>query len=365
MNMLFSRLLFVFVTVVLVSCSSTTRDYRGVYEASEDVAELDVPPGLDKPVTTNEINLSDLGQSVKSYNVYEQNLKDKPKSAFDKQYKGMQFKRDGSLFWLEVNAPADEVWNDLRDYFTRLGFEIDAENVAFGYMQTSWLENRVDLPGGWIRDYFGWLYSADLMDRFRAHLEWDATQQITRVFIIHQGLREEVKGERNDSEVIQTKWVARPSEPGLEVEMIMRFMAYRGLEETIAESQINAVPAQEKAKLIEEGDNTKLIVKDTFQRAWRHMTIAIDRLGYLVEDKNRSAGVFYVQLPETFVVKREGFLGSLFSGETVRPEHDKYLIILEAQDGQTQVTVKSNGDVAKDFSKVSHKILQDIKANIL
>ena len=363
--MLLSRFAVVVLVLFMVSCSSTTRDYKGVYEASEKITELDVPPELDKPVTAKDSNLNELGQSVKSISIYEQTLKDKPDSKFEPQYKGMKFKRDGSLYWLEVKAPADEVWDDLRAYFTKLGFDIEVDNTALGYMQTGWLENRVDIPGNWLSNFFNFLYSADIMDRYRIRLEWDQDEQISRVFIIHQGLREMVEGEKNDSEVIQTKWVVRPSDPELEVEMLMRFMAYRGLSEKLAETQVNAVKGEERTKLVEQGDATQLLINDAFQRSWRHMSIAIDRLGYLVEDQNRSAGVFYVQLPETFEIKHEGVFSGIFTSGTAKPEKDKYLIILEDKGAQTVVTVKTNGEQAKDFAKVSRKILKDIKDNIL
>ena len=365
MSMWLSRCLVVSLVILLSACSSTTRDYKGVYEESEKSTELDVPPDLDKPITSNEVNLTELGQSVKSYSSYEQNLKDKPKSAFEYKYKGMEFKRDGTLFWLEVSAPAEDVWQDLRAYFGRLGFDIVTDNPAVGFMQTDWLENRVDLPTGWIGDILGTLFSVDIMDRYRVRLEWDHTQRISRVFIMHQGLREVVQGQDDNLSVVQTKWTVRPSDPELEVEMIMRFMAYRGLEETIAEQQIAGVKTQERVKFIEQDDAMRLELADSYERSWRHMTIAIDRLGYLVEDKNRSAGVFYIQLPETFEVKSEGFFGSIFSGGFDKPKHDKYLIVLEDKGTQTIVTVKPNGDVTEDFKTVARKILKDIQANIL
>ena len=365
MNMLLSRFAVVVLVLLSVSCSSTTRDYKGVYEASEKIEELDVPPELDKPVTDKNSNLNELGQSVKSISIYEQNLKDKPNSKFEPQYKGMKFKRDGSLYWLEVKAPAEEVWEDLHTYFKKLGFEIEVDNATLGFMQTGWLENRVDIPGNWLSDFLSFLYSTDIMDRYRIRLEWDQDEQVSRVFIIHQGLREMVEGERNDSEVVQTKWVVRPSDPELEVEMLMRFMAYRGLSEALAEKQIDSVKGQERTKLVEEGDATQLVINDSFQRSWRHMSIAIDRLGYLVEDKNRSAGVFYVQLPETFEIKHESVFSGIFTSATAKPERDKYLLILEDKGDQTLVTVKTNGEQAKDFPKVSRKILKDIKDNIL
>ncbi|MGD9384924.1 MAG: hypothetical protein PVF28_00130, partial [Thioalkalispiraceae bacterium] len=88
-------------------------------------------------------------------------------------------------------------------------------------------------------------------------------------------------------------------------------------------------------------------------------------LGFLVEDKNRSAGIYYITLPETFTIPKQGGLfGNLFS-DSDKPSHLRYLIILEEQADSTVVTVKANGDVPKDMSIVANKILKDIQRSIL
>jgi outer membrane protein assembly factor BamC len=362
MNKLLSSFTVVVIILLSVACSSTTRDYKGVYEASEKIESLDVPPGLDKPPLADDSSLAELGKSVKSISIYEENLKDKQSKEFEPQYKGMKFKRDGSLYWLEANEQPNVVWDDLHTFFVKLGFEIEVDNAQIGYMQTGWLENRVDVPGGWVREYLGMLYSTDLMDRYRIRLEWDSDVQISRVFIIHQGLKEVVVSGDNPDSVTETQWVIRPSDPELEVEMIMRFMAYRGISESLAEKQIAEVKTEERTKLVEKDGKNELIITDSFQRSWRQISIAVDRLGYLVEDRNRSAGVLYIRLPDSFEIKNDG---GFFSSETAKPEQYKYLIILEDKGDKTLVTVKTNGDDAKDFAKVQQKMLKDLKASIL
>ncbi len=358
--------LVLFIVVLTASCSSTTRDYKGVYEASEKITELDIPPDLDKPINNEDQTLRELGRSITTYSIYEQNLKGQPTSSrFNPQYRDMSFRRDGRLFWLDVKAKPEQVWDDVRGFFRKLGFEFKVDRPEVGFLQTDWRENRVDIPGNWVGKLLGALYSAEIMDRYRIRVEWDAQEEVSRVFINHQGLREVVEGEDDNVSIVTTRWVIRPSDPDLEVEMIMRLMAYRGLEEKLAEEQIATTGQKEKTVIQQSGDNVQLVMDEPYPRAWRLVTIAIDRLGYLVEDKNRSAGVFYVQLPETFMVKStSGIFSKLFSG-TVKPEHDKYLIILEEKNAQTQVTVKSNGDEKEDFPKVSQKILKDIKDSIL
>ena len=68
----------------------------------------------------------------------------------------------------------------------------------------------------------------------------------------------------------------------------------------IAEKQASAIianPAQEKrASLNKEKDGfSMLVLNDPFDRAWRRVGLALDRIGFLVEDRDRSKGLFFVR----------------------------------------------------------------------
>lgn len=358
------RYAFIFLLALLSACSSTTRDYKGVYEASQDIDDITVPPGLDKPQTNSNDDLTRYGKHIKTYSGYEEQQNTQPVTRFAQNYKGMHFVRSGSLFWLEVADNGDRVWDDVRAFFTKLGFKFKVEQPRLGYLQTDWLENRVDIPTGYIAKMLGALYTSDLMDRYRIRLEWDAQKQITRVFITHQGLKQVAAGTEN-VDVITTRWVPREADPELEIEMLMRFMAFRGVDEKQAEQQIAEVKYQPLSDIKKQGETESLEINAPFSRAWRHVGIAMDRLGYQVEDKNRSAGVYYIHLPESFdIPKQGGLFGTLFTS-TVRPTQLKYLLVLEDKGETTMVKVKPNGDVPADMASIRDKILNDIKSNIL
>jgi len=360
------RLVVILFVCSLVACTSTTRDYKGVYEESKDLSDLDVPPGLDHPQTGTD-NLPELSQNIKTYSGYEESIKGKPASRLERKYKGMNFVRGGSLYWLEVAAPGNQVWNELRNFFLRLGFEFKRESPQIGYLETDWLANKVGLPTSFIGSFIDNLFSSsEIMDKYRIRIEWDAEKKVSRVFINHQGLREIADEEEDNISVVTTKWVPRPTEPELEVEMLMRFMAFRGLSEALAEENIAATKKRRVAEVKVVGDKRTFIINAPFARGWRHVGIALDRLGYLVEDKNRSAGVYYISLPETFVIPKEsGLFGSIFTSNTETPKHLKYLIILEDNGESTNVKIKSNGDVTDDFPRVEKKVFDDLQRSIL
>lgn len=359
------RISYILVICFIASCSSTTRDYKGAYEASVDLQDLTVPPGLNTPEAGGDSALPELQQSIKTYSGYEEKQGTQEKARYARSYEGMRFVRSGTVVWLEIDAAGEEIWDNVRSFFMRLGFKIKREQPRIGYMETDWLENRYDTPTNFLTEFFSGLFSSGFMDKYRIRLEWDEKQKLTRLFINHQGLEEIAEGGDDNISVVQTKWVPRQSDPELEIEMLTRFMSFRGLDTKVAEQLVGSTKPAQLTKLDVEGDATLLTINEPFSRAWRHIGVALDRLGFLVEDKNRSAKVYYIALPETFVIPKQGGLfGSLFTN-TQAPAHLKYLIVLEEKDDATVVTVKANGDVPEDMAAVSNKILKDIQGSIL
>ena len=352
----------------LGACSSTKPDYKAVYTTTiQENDDLEIPPGMDAPQIGSDL-LPELQKSIKSASTYQESLKGVPKSSsFTRDYQGMNFVREGSLFWLEVDAPGNEVWADLRNFFIRLGFEISIEQPEIGYMQTNWLLNKEDVPTNFLSSLLDKLFSSsEKMDRYRLRLEWDAEKKRSRVFVSHQGLREIIEGVDDNISVVQTKWVPRASESELEVELLMRFMAFRGLNVEDAKETVAGVKSKKVAEVKTADNKSSLMINEPFARGWRHVGIAMDRLGYKVDDKNRSAGVYYVTLPETFVIpKQNSLLGKILGNNFETPKHLKYLIILQDNGESTQVTIKANGEVKDDISRVETKILNDLQSSIL
>jgi outer membrane protein assembly factor BamC len=57
-----------------------------------------------------------------------------------------------------------------------------------------------------------------------------------------------------------------------------------------------AVPAAEARNAVLENSGAgPLVVNDSFDRAWRRVGLALDRVGFTVEDRDRSKGLFFVR----------------------------------------------------------------------
>ena len=94
--------------------------------------------------------------------------------------------------------------------------------------------------------------------------------------------------------------------------------------------------------------------------AFRRRTgLALDRVGFTVEDRDRSRGLYFVRYvdPDQDLGNREGFLSKLkFWDDDEKPEKTEYLISLIGGERTTQVIVLDK-DGERDASPTATRIL--------
>jgi outer membrane protein assembly factor BamC len=106
-------------------------------------------------------------------------------------------------------------------------------------------------------------------------------------------------------------------------------------------------------------------VDDGFDRAWRRVGLALDRTGFTVEDRDRSAGTYFVRYVEPNADRKSGgFFSKLFSkDEAANPV--KYRISVKAQNNDKTVVSVLDSKGAPETSPVAQKIVtllqQDLK----
>ena len=105
---------------------------------------------------------------------------------------------------------------------------------------------------------------------------------------------------------------------------------------------------RDRAKMVRDQDGIKaLSLDENFSRAWRRTGLALDRVGFTVEDRDRSRGLYFVRYvdPDTDVSgKKKGFFSKLkFWGSDDKVDRDNaYLIsLIGGKDGDdtTQVVI--------------------------
>ena len=125
------------------------------------------------------------------------------------------------------------------------------------------------------------------------------------------------------------------------------------------------MPKIERAKLVKSADGGGAIEMDEpFDRAWRRVGLALDRIGFTVEDRDRSKGFYFVRYvdPESDAAagkKDDGLLSKLAfwrsSKRDAKPE--QYRVLVKGADkGETQVSVLNTSGTAEK-SEAASRIL--------
>jgi outer membrane protein assembly factor BamC len=263
--------------------------------------------------------------------------------------------REGQLRWLKVNQSPDAIWANVRDFWAEQGFELTVDQAENGLLETSWSENRAKLKEDALRNLIGSaldkLYDTGERDKYRTRIERTATG--SEIYISHLGLVEVYTDSRKE----QTTWKARPADPELEVIMLSKLMTKLGASKEAAAGAAAAVTTQEatppRAKLLADGKSIAL--PGNFDQAWRRVSLALDRGGFTVEDRNRSEGTFDVRLAASQgATETGGFLSTVsswFGGKQTKNELLRYRMQLNSAGNDSVITVQ--GDDASGVQSVA------------
>lgn len=350
----------------LTGCSTWKKvtGEKADYKQSRVEPSLEIPPDLSSATIEDGLVVPDGGTTTLSEYAAGQGpgAAGAGRSGVLVQPENIRIQRSDDKRWLVVNAPPEAVWPKVRDFWLQAGFILTVDDPAVGILETDWAENRADIPQDFIRRTIGraleYLYSAATRDRFRVRLERTA-EGGTEVFIAHRGMEEVLQGGAESSE--GTLWKPRPSDPELEAEMLRRMMVFMGAAEEKAAAQI-AQPAPERAPrsqlVVDAAGATTLRVDEGFSRAWREVGLALDRVGFTVEDRDRSGGLYFVRYNDPLKEdEKRGFLSKLkFWGDDEPTDAEQYRIVLSAEGDRTLVTVH-NSKGERDNSSTAKRIL--------
>jgi len=160
-----------------------------------------------------------------------------------------------------------------------------------------------------------------------------------------------------------TRWQPRPADPELEAEMLRRLMVRLGTDDKRAEVAVASAKAEPRANLAKADDGAgTLEVYERFDRAWRRVGLALDRVGFTVEDRDRSRGLYFVRYVDPEVdnrKKEEGWMSKLaFWKSSEPPASSKVQYRIHVSDAGSQSTVQVlSAEGGTDKSDTAKKIL--------
>jgi outer membrane protein assembly factor BamC len=342
-----------FAAALALSACSIVEGEKVDYKSASRGASLEVPPDLTQLSRDSRYQVPGGTVTASAYQVG-QAAPNMPTAATT--LGDVRVERAGQERWLVVNRPADQLWDPVREFWQENGFLLTVDQPALGVMETDWAENRAKIPQDFIRNMLGKVldsvYSTAERDKFRTRMERTANGG-TEIYISHRGMQEVYDSTTKDT----TVWQPRPADPGVEAEFLRRLMVKLGTPADQAKALATAsAPAKPTSRVTTAGGTPALEVDDGFDRAWRRVGLALDRTGFTVEDRDRSAGTFFVRYVEPSSDRKSGGLLSKIFNKDEAANPVKYRISLKSQGDKTLVSVL-DAKGAPETSPVAQKIV--------
>jgi outer membrane protein assembly factor BamC len=359
-------LLLVAASLTLAGCAGDTSlgkkiDYKSVATAPA----LEIPPDLTAPQYDDRYNVA-TASGVAARDAT------RPRGGGDIAINAnadARIMRAGSERWLQVRATPEQAWNVARQFWTEQGFALAVEQPQAGIMETDWAENRAELPPDFIRDSLGkvgdMFYATYKRDKFRTRLERGVEPGTVDVYVSMRRMEQVPTTMIDKVQPAGFVWAVMPPSPSIEAEFLTRLMVKFGASAPSAAQSLQAAvaPAAERARIEKTPDGSpRLSVDETFDRTWRRVGLALDRVGFTVVDRDRSKGVYFVRYADPDAAKKdEGFLAKLmFWKDKTGDKPEQYRIFVAESPPPSIVTVQDpNG--ATDKSPNSEKILALLK----
>ena len=351
--MKFLNIIIIFQLIIFSGCSfkPITDTFDKVtdpdYVNSSKARKLEIPPDLSEYEASSEYGVPGEATSYKDFSEKQNTNLKKVKVLDDPE--GMRLIKSGNLRWLVVNKSAEDLWPFMEKFWENMGFSVKKINRRTGVMETEWIKTS-DLnqnKASALTRFDQWLDGmSGFADRrkFRTRVEPGQEPGTTEIYLSQRSAasgtmeHERILVERRASsstprdkyelpeyidpdgpkknEKLEISETRKLDDFEIDSELLTRLMIKLGASDLDAKKIVKNPITQVHAKLITQDSGNFIMLKDPFDRSWRRLSLALDIIGFITEDKNRSDGILYVrykniELPGKPEAKDKGILDSL------------------------------------------------------
>lgn len=338
---------------MLVGCSrlipkldEVLPDRRTEYKKSKSLPDLEIPPDLTTDAIQDRMAIPTPGETA-SFSTFQE------RAAERKREQELERSESGAIKLLEnehvlaVQGATVQIWPQLREFFSGLGYGLELDDEELGVIETKWNENQEEL----------------LRDKFKVFAEPGQEAGTTLLYVSHRGEELVPQGDK-------LVWQARARDIALErrvVEQLEQRLggvggdsgqvaaapAQQSPQASAASPDMQAAPAAAgsgRAELISVGGGkVYLAIAEDFDKAWDSTAAALGKAGITVDQEDRGRGVYVIRVPESEQNKKSGVFSKLkfWGGDAGQLQlsltgvGDKTEVVVLNKDGQWET-----GDVA-------------------
>jgi outer membrane protein assembly factor BamC len=382
--MINNKILIFILSITLFSCSSIEElpiveaITQPDYVSSKKAKKLESPPDLDELSSSEGYSISGEPTSLKKYLNKDEN-KNLKNIIEDNKIKVV---KSGNMRWLVVPANQKIVWPLVESFWEDMGFNINSAKKS-GFIETEWISDadlrKDDTSSAKLDRWLDALTATASKRKFRTRIEDGTEDGTTEIYLsqrsLNKGLDEhydrkathyqnttnpdtvyKIQKYKSDDEVEKNEIVSNFKEDDIEIqiELLRRLMVRLGSSDLSAKEKIDNASEIKRAELINSEDHKYILLTDTYGRSWRRLSLALDMVGFLVEDKDRSDGIFYIkysnlEIDESKPKKKKGIISKLafWSDDDIDIEEDP--------EGQEKYRQELDGDQQAEDSETNDK----------
>lgn len=259
----------IFATSLLAACSWFSGGSNEI--DGQDLPPLDVPPDLVKPQGKAPLLVPEVTKKAAESEC----ATDAPELERISQrvlppQKDVRFVRDGRHRWLMVEVEPEQMWPLARKFLSKRGYRIALDQPDIGLIETDWKAREIS----------GSEKSA-LRERLRLRIEPGQVPGTAEVYLNQAQAERDANGE----------WELRMPDEERAAEMLNRLARYLGDEDV---GQAMPLKALDASMDYDEDGNVLLRIGAPWEAVWRRAGIALDNLGYIIEDRDRANRLYRV-----------------------------------------------------------------------
>jgi len=336
----------VLVLCALLGACSNSKKEDEAYKQAQALPPLEVPPDLINPPKDSSTAIPKLPPAAAPQQTPAQAPPKMPPlaegaapaalaegaapAAKDAGTAAIHLEKAGDQRWLVVPGPVDQVQQRVKEFLVQRGYSFAKESP--GALETEWRSGQETQTGG---DELDAALQSGLRNKFKLRIESGSAAGTSEVRIEHVGLqRVTVDG--------KPEWQPRASDVLAADEMLDQlhdFLMSKGSEVAPAEK----LP-EVKSRISLDGQGiATLHLHEGFDQAWHRVGLALGRGRFVIDDRDRSAGIYHIRLGDAFKEDRKvGFLSRLF-GSNGGNADESYRIFVHGDDQESKVLLQFPG----------------------
>jgi len=248
----------------------TESELSGDYENAIEADAITVPDDLDSAAIQQSYPIPEVAVNL-AIPVTGKAPRPAPLTA-GSQLDAVRLQRLGESSWAVVNVAPGQLWPQVRAFLASSGVDVAS----------------VDAAGGLIDTAFVMLENKSLESRFRFRVDSGVQRNTSELHVLQQNVAK-------DADL--TVWPQNSDDTELEQTMlrnIAQFIANSAESAPVSMMAEQAMTGAGRIAMEESSTGTRLRLDLPFNRAWAATEKGFTDAGFRLDDKNRSAGLFYV-----------------------------------------------------------------------